>query len=177
MPSAPRPAQISAREAMSFSPMPPVKHQHVETVQLGEDSCRSTSAIVQTNLSTARRAFALPSLMASRRSRMSFESSLTPSRPDFLLTTVSSWSAAAAASVGRLGNLAQDEEQHAGIDVAGARAADDAAGRREAHRRIEALAVANGGDGRAVAEMRDDQLLRHVRLQLIDDRLVRNAVS
>ena len=77
---------------------------------------------------------------------------------------------------GGLGNLAQDEKQHAGIDVAGARAADDAAGGRQAHRGVEALAVADGGDGCAVAEMRDDQLLRHVRLQLIDDRLVGDAM-
>ena len=107
---------------------------------------------------------------------MSLESSLTPSRPAFLLATVSSWSAACGSALGRLGNLAQDEEQHAGIDVAGARAADDAAGRREAHRSVEAFAVANGGDGRAVAEMRDDQLLRHVGLQLIHDRFVRDAM-
>ena len=53
--------------------------------------------MVQVNLSTASRALALPSLMASRRSRMSLESSLTPSSPDFLLTTISSRSAASVA--------------------------------------------------------------------------------
>ena len=68
-------------------------------------------------------------------------------------------------------------KNHAGIDVAGARAADDAGNRRHAHRRVEALAVADRGDGRAVAEMRDDQLFRHVRLQLVNDRLVRDAVE
>ena len=65
---------------------------------------------------------------------------------------------------------------HAGIDVAGSRAADDSAGGRQAHGGVEALAVADGGDGCAVAEMRDDQLFRNVRLQLMNDRLVRNAV-
>ena len=50
------------------------------------------------------------------------------------------------------------------------------AGRRQAHRRVEAFAIANRRDRRAVAEMRDDQLRRHIGLQLVDDRLVRNAV-
>ena len=175
MPSAPSPAQISAREAMSFSPMPPVK------TSMSRPPSSATKlpihlAIVQVNLSTASRAFALPSLMASRRSRISLESSLTPSRPDFLLTMVSSLSAASAAFGVGLGDLVQDEDHDAGIDVAGARAADDAAGRREAHRGVEALAVADGGDGCAVAEVRDDQLLRNVGLQLVDDRLVGDAV-
>ena len=45
-----------------------------------------------------------------------------------------------------------------------------------AHRRVQALAVADGGDRRAVAQMGHDQLLRHVGLQLVDDRLVGDAV-
>ena len=77
---------------------------------------------------------------------------------------------------GGLGNLAQNKQQHARIDVASAGSADNAAGRRETHGCIETLAVADRGYGRTIAEMSHDQLLRHVRLQLVDDRLVGNAV-
>ena len=90
---------------------------------------------------------------------MSLESSLTPSRPALLADDGFELVRGVIGSSACFGDLAQDEKQHAGIDVAGARAADDAAGGRQPHGRIEALAIANRGDRRAVAEVRDDQLL------------------
>ena len=51
-----------------------------------------------------------------------------------------------------------EEREHAGIDVAAARAHDEPLGGREAHRRVDRAAVIDGAERRAVAEMAAHQL-------------------
>ena len=51
--------------------------------------------------------------------------------------------------------LLEQIQHHAGIEIARPRAHHEAAGRGEAHRRVERTAVAHRSHARAVAEMRD----------------------
>ena len=92
-----------------------------------------------------------------------------PSRPDSWLTR---WSSGRRRSPPR-----QQVHEHAGVEVAGAGAHHDAAGRREAHRRVDRAAVADGAQAGAAAEVGDHGPAEPVGADRLDDVLVGQAVE
>jgi len=73
--------------------------------------------------------------------------------------------------------LAHEIDQHAGIEVAAARAHDQAAARRQAHAGVDRHPVAHRRDACAVAQMGDEQAARQAVGQLVNDRFARQAVE
>ncbi len=63
-------------------------------------------------------------------------------------------------------------DEQAGIEIAGARAHNDAACRRQAHRSVDGVTVGNGGDAGAVSQMSDDQARRDIFAERVQDRFV-----
>ena len=152
-------ADFGAGLAISFSPIPPVKTS-MSSPPSSAKKLPIQRTMVQVNLSTARRAWRCRRRWRRGGRACRWRGRSSPRRPDFL----------AASAFELIGSFVRwrwfrrscgGEEENAGIEIAGACAADDAGDGRHAHGGVKALAIAHGGDGCAVAEMGDDELLRN----------------
>ena len=68
-------------------------------------------------------------------------------------------------------------DQHARIEIAAARAHDHPAGWRQSHAGVDGVAIFDGCDTRAIAEVRNDDPVRPIGSELAQDRLARQTVK
>ena len=73
--------------------------------------------------------------------------------------------------------LARQINQHAWVEIAGARTHDHSATWGQSHAGVERFAILDGGDAGAIAEMGDDQAARRILSKLAHDRFTREAVE
>ena len=153
--------------------MPAGKDERVQPAQRGHERAEELPCLVAEQRDRLGGAW-IRRLSRSSRSCMSALVPETPSRPASLLTR-------RLRAAGVSPRDSSKIEQHARIEIAGARAHHQPAGRREAHGRVDANAVVHGGHARPVAQVRDDHpavgRVAVQRAQLLQDVFVGEAVE